>query len=298
MLKKKLIKAAAAALVLTGHALSPKVAMRLADGVARRFKLDPKLNKRQLRDNLRRYFPEKDDAWVDGTARALQANAARAKIFDKHFVPRLSLDELDRIVEIVGEEHLEGAKSEGRGMIALSLHFGRYWCFTSWTSQHGILTTGFQSAEGRLPNGPKLLSGGSFNANDPRSTFKAVKTIKRGALCYLIADAGKVANPVTIDFLGQPTLISPAAVRLARAADAYILPMLMPSHPDDPQRVQVRIFDPIDAKGIPADEPVETTMRRIVAPFEDVVRAYPEQWYGLLNAHRRIAKSTAGESDE
>lgn len=296
MLKKKLIKAAAAALVVTGRALSPKVAMRLADGFARRFKLDPKINKRQLRDNLRRYFPDRDDAWVDATAASLQANAARAKIFDKHFIPRLSEKELDDLVDVVGREHLERAQREGRGVVAMALHYGRYWCFPAWTSQHGLVTTAFQSAEGRLPGGDRMLSGGSFNANDPRSTLRAVKTIKKGAICFLIADAGKVANPVTIDFVGQPTLLSTAAIRLARAADAYVVPMLAPIHPDDPNRVQVRIFDPIDAREVPSDEPVETTMSRIVAPFEALVRSNPEQWYGLLNAHKRIAKG--GGDDE
>lgn len=295
MLKKKLIKAAAAALVVTGRALSPKVAMRLADGFARRFKLDPKINKRQLRDNLHRYFPDRDDAWVDSTAADLQANAARAKIFDKHFVPRLSEKELDDLVEVVGLEHLERARQEGRGVVAMALHYGRYWCFPTWTSQHGFLTTAFQSAEGRLPGGDRILSGGSFNANDPRSTLRAVKTIKKGAICFLIADAGKVANPVTIDFVGQPTLLSTAAIRLARAADAYVLPMLAPIHPDDPERVQVRIFEPIDSREVPSEEPVETTMSRIVAPFEPLVRSNPEQWYGLLNAHKRIAKSGGEE---
>jgi len=295
-LKKKLIKVAAASLVVTGRLVGPRPAMRLADSLARRFKLDPKLNKRQLRDNLRRYFPERDATWIDGTAAELQANAARAKIFDKHFIPRLSDRQLDDLVDVVGFEHIERAQREQRGIVAVSLHFGRYWCFPAWTSQHGILTTAFQASEGRLPGGDRMLSGGSFNAGDPRSTLRAVKTIKKGAICFLILDAGKVANPVTIDFAGQPTLVSTAAIRLARAADAYIQPVVTPLHPDDPRRVQVRLFDPIDARDVPADESVETTMSRIVAPFEPLVRSNPEQWYGLLNAHRRIA-GRGGEAE-
>ena len=296
MLKKKLIKAAAAALVLTGRAVSPHVAMRMADRFARRFKLDPKLNKRQLRDNLRRYFPDRDEAWISATAVSLQANVARAKIFDKHFIPRLSEKELDDLVDVVGFEHIERAQREQRGIVSVSVHFGRYWCFPTWTSQHGILTTAFQASEGRLPGGDRILSGGSFNAGDPLSTLRAVKAIKKGAICFLILDAGKVANPVTIDFVGQPTLISTAAIRLARASGAYIQPVLVPIHPDDPNRVQVQLFEPIDAREVPSDEPIGTTMSRIVAPFEALIRSNPEQWYGLLNAHKRIAR-TGGDGE-
>lgn len=294
MLKKKVIKAAAAALVVTGRALSPKVAMRLADGFARRFKLDPKINKRQLRDNLRRYFPDRDVAWIDATAASLQANAARAKIFDKHFIPRLSPKEVDELIEVNGLENLERPRSENRGIVFVSLHFGRYWSFPVWTSQHGFETSAFQSAEGRLPGGERVLSGGSFNANDPLSTLKAVKSIKKGGLCFLILDAGKVASPISVDFLGRSSLFSTAAIRLARAADAYVVMGLAPIHPDDPDRVLTHIFEPIDSRDVPADEPVETTMSRILAPFEALVRSNPEQWYGLLNAHKRIARTGDG----
>ena len=70
----------------------------------------------------------------------------------------------------------------------------------------------------------------------------------------------------------------------------------MPIHPDDPNRVQVQLFEPIDAREVPSDEPIETTMSRIVAPFEALIRSNPEQWYGLLNAHKRIAR-TGGDGE-
>lgn len=291
MLKKQLTRAATAALVITGRLVSPKAAMRLAGGLARRFKLDPKINKRRLRENLRTCFPGREAEWIERTARELQANAARARIIDKHFVPRLSGAELDALVEVVGGEHLERAREEKRGVVALGLHFGRYWCFPAWATQHGYVTTAFQSSDGKLPGADRMLSGGSFSANDPRATVRAVKALKKGAICFLIADAGKVANPVTIDFAGQPTRLSTAAIRLAKAADAYVLPLITPIHPNDPDRVRVVLFDPIDSREVPAGESVEATMARIVAPFEDFVRSRPEQWYGLLNVHRRIAEN-------
>jgi hypothetical protein len=37
-------------------------------------------------------------------------------------------------------------------------------------------------------------------------------------------------------------------------------------------------------------------MRRFLEPFEAQVRATPSQWYGFLNAHRRIARD-ADEAD-
>lgn len=295
-LKKRLIRLSTATLLLTGSAVSPRLAGRVAGRLARHFKLDPRLNKRQLRHNLGRYFPERGAGWVETTARELQANAARAKIFDKHFLPRLATPDLDRMVEIVGLEHLTGALDAGRGAVCVSLHYGRFWAAPVWFSRHGYETTAFQSAGGSLPSQAATLSGGSFDATDPTSAVRAMRALKQGAVMFLILDAGRVPNPVTVEFLGQPTLFSTAAVRLARVANAAIVPILVPVHPDDPERVRITFYDPIDPRGIPADAPAETTIRRFLEPFEAQVRAAPSQWYGFLNAHRRMAPG--GDGDE
>src|SRR4051794_5393178 len=139
-LKKRLIRLSNGALILTGRVAGPQFAMRVADRVARRFKLDPRLNKKQLRENLARYFPERDAGWIETTARELQANSVRAKNFDKHFLPRLETEALDRAVDIAGLEHLKGVLDSGRGAVCVSLHYGRFWAAPVWFSRHGYNT--------------------------------------------------------------------------------------------------------------------------------------------------------------
>ena len=119
-IKKQLIQTAARAVLLTGRLTSPDFAMRAARGFAMRFELDPRLNKRQLRENIASFFPERGAAWVERTTRELQANAARARLLDRHFLPRLSTPELDRVVEVVGLERLQGVLDSGRGAVYVS----------------------------------------------------------------------------------------------------------------------------------------------------------------------------------
>ena len=44
----------------------------------------------------------------------------------------------------------------------------------------------------------------------------------------------------------------------------------------------------IDPREIPEDEPIEVTLRRILEPIEAQILADPSQWYGAINAHRRV----------
>ncbi len=289
-IKQRLIRLTTGTLIQTGRVIGPGFAMRLADRLARRYKLDPRLNKKQLRENLRQFFPERDEAWIERTAREVQANAVRAKTFDKHFLPKLSADEFDRMVDVVGLENLERVLDAGRGAVCVMMHYGRFWAAGVWCSRRGYNTTAFQSAAGRLPSASDTLSGGSFNANDPHASLKAVRALKKGAVTFLLLDAGKVANPVTAQFMGQPTHFSTAAVRLAKAADAVIIPVLVPVHPDDPNRIRLTFHDPVDPRDLPPDAPLDAVIRRCLDPFEAQVRTTPSQWYGFLNAHRRLAR--------
>jgi Kdo2-lipid IVA lauroyltransferase/acyltransferase len=297
-IKQQLTRLALDAVILAGRMTSPALAMRAAGGFARRFKLDPRLDKRQLRKNLTLFFPDRDPAWVEATAREVQANALTAKLLDKHFLPRLPMADLERVVEVDGLERLRSVLDSGRGAVLATMHYGRHWSLPVWLSRHGYDTTGFQAAEGHLPMAERTLSGGSFNANDPRAALRAVRALKSGTLLFLVLDGGKVANPITTDFVGHPTRFSTAPLRLARAAGSAVVPVVQRQHPDDPGRVRVRICDPIYPRDIPADVPVEDVMRRLLGPFEEAVRAAPAQWSGLVNANRRLARGGDGGSDD
>lgn len=289
-IKKRILKGTQQALILAGLHVNARLADRLGMLVARRIKLDPSLNKRQVRDNLRLFFPDRDEAWVETTARDLQANVVRARVFDKYFLPRIPLEQLDRIVEFENLHFIDEARAAGRGTLCPSMHFGRFWACPIWLSRHGYEAGAFQSAEGKLPSQAETLSAGTFNANNPRATVSAVRSLRSGSSLFLILDAGKVANPVTAGFLGQQTYLSPAAVRLARASEALIVPVVVAPHPDDPDRIRVVFSEPIDPKLAPDDEPPETILQHILDWFEPFVLANPSNWFGIINAHRRMVR--------
>jgi lauroyl/myristoyl acyltransferase len=253
--------------------------------LARRLGVGPRVDGRQLRDNLRAYFPRKDSGWIESNARGVETKAIQAKLLDKHVLPSLSSEQLERTCELVNGEPLERALREGRGVVMVSLHYGRYWAAAAWLSRRGARVMAFQKGEGRLPMPAGTLSGGTLNASDLSSGLRATRALRRGAVVALQLDAGRVERPLVVDFLGHPTLVTASPIHLARAADAIVLPMLAVA--SDRTRVRLTSYGEIDPREVDPSEPVESSIRRVFASFEEQVRADPSQWYGVATAHRR-----------
>lgn len=295
--KKQALRLLTRGLLLAGRYVSPRLAVRVGSVVARRLPLDPRFNRRKLVENLRFYFPDRDASWARATAASIQAMAARARMFDKYFLPSIPLEELDSTCIPVGWDELERAWADGRGVIIVSIHYGRYWAAPVWCSRHGKLASAFQSAEGRLPAKGATLSGESFNVNRPRTAaLRAVRALRAGHTVFQLLDTGKLETPVVVDFLGHPTMMSASCVRLARASGALVFPSLAPTDPSDDDRIALTIYDAIDPSALPEDEPLEVTMRRILRPIEEQVRRDPSQWFSAHTAHLRLAEGEGAPS--
>jgi lauroyl/myristoyl acyltransferase len=257
--------------------------------LARRAGLGPRMNGRQLRDNLRLFFPQQGDDWIEATARAVEANSIQAKFLDKHILPHLSAARLERDCELVNCDALEQAMREGRGIVIVSLHYGRFWAAPVWLSSHGARVFAFQKADGRLPAPDQTLSGGSFNASDMSSALRATRALRKGAVVALQLDAGRVQSPLVVDFLDRPTLVTASPIHLAKAADAIVIPMLAIASSHDRSPIRLTSYEAIDPRRSGSEESAEASLGRVLARFEDQVRSDPSQWYGVATAHRRIA---------
>jgi lauroyl/myristoyl acyltransferase len=285
-------KLATRLLVTTGARHGGRARPLLCD-LARRAGVGPRVDGAKLRENLRLYFPERDRKWVEATARGIENNSVQAKFLDKHLLPHLATGALERTVEIVNGDALERALGEKRGIIVVSLHYGRFWAVPVWLSRRGARVMAFQKAEGRLPVPTQTLSGGTLNASDLSSTLRATRELKRGAVVALQLDAGRVQNPLAVSFLGRPTLVTESPIRLAAAADAIVVPLLAVA--SDSERIRLTCYEAIDPRRATTHESAEAIMRRVFAAFEEQVRADPSQWYGIATAHRRLESTKATE---
>jgi lauroyl/myristoyl acyltransferase len=288
--KKRLLRLATRLFANASPALGRRLRPLLSE-LVRRSGFGSRMDVEGLRANLRRYFPGRDAAWIDATARAIGRNAVQAKFFDKHLLPQTPSDRLERMCVWVDAEAFTRARAEGRGAIVVSLHYGRYWAAPVWLSRFGGRVMAFQKTEGKLPAAALTLSGGTLSASDMSSTLRAARALKDGAIVCLQLDAGRVQNPVVVDFLGLPTRVTPSPIHIAKLSGAIVVPILAVMDERDPERIRLTSYEVVDPRLLPADEPAEVTMRRIFASFEPQVRADPTQWYSVSSAHKRIVDS-------
>jgi Kdo2-lipid IVA lauroyltransferase/acyltransferase len=75
--------------------------------------------------NLRASFPERDEAWVEATARACFAHLGQVALEIPRLVTASPRDILAR-TRHHGLEHLEAARAKGRGVLALTGHLGNW----------------------------------------------------------------------------------------------------------------------------------------------------------------------------
>lgn len=273
------------------HWLPLPVLARVGHGLGR--VLYPLVSRRRriALTNLRLCFPEKTAQEREQLAKAHFAATARA------FVERGVLwwgraERIRQMVRIEGLEHLHQAQAKGRAVILLVPHFvgldsagarlametnsisiysrQKDPVFDRWVF-HGRTRFGDQ----------KLLS----RQEGIRSTLKAMKT---GRLFFYLPDLDYgERDSIFVPFFGVSAATITALPRLARLADAVVLPCI--ARLEAGGRTCVQLAPPLpDFPG----EDIPTDTRRMNALIEEAIKTMPEQYYWV---HRRFKTRPPGE---
>lgn len=199
-------------------------------------------------------------------------------------LPRLSDEELDRLVEIAGREHFASALAHGKGVIFVSAHFGNFELggvhVADTIAPMTVLADDirmkrvFEALVGhRSKRGVHLVTEGMARA--------ALAALRRNELVGMMIDLGPRAqafDTVRATFCGRDTVFPAVAAQLARASGAPIvvgcvvrrrgLPFLgIANEPIFVERTKEALGD------------VQRGTQRIVSDIERFVTSWPEQWY-------------------
>ena len=206
----------------------------------------------------------------------------------------LSAEQLRQKIEIVGVEHLDRARAEGKGVIAFSAHLGNF-----------ILI------------GPRLIADGypfSVVARDPKDQqiaqffrhmrerfgigtipdkpkreciVQCLKCLRDNGILFLQIDQNAAPDDPWVEFFGWlvPTFKGPVVFSLRTGA--AVLPFFMIRQPDnrlkliiEPQVIMVQDAD--------KEEEIKKNVALLTRITEEHIRRYPEQWWWL---HRRWKKA-------
>jgi KDO2-lipid IV(A) lauroyltransferase len=241
------------------------------------------------RVNLELAFPE-------------MGGAERRKLLRKHFVSvgRGMLETAsswfgsDRLiedhVEIRGMEYLQAAMDTGKGILMLGSHFtsiefvgrglGRIQPFYDVYKPSGnpLFETVMSKRRTQRYGGALAIT----------HMHSIVKTLKDGAIIWYAADQNYgLKNSVFAPFFGVPTATTTGTARIARMADAVVIPCFTVRKPD----ASGCLLEFLPAlEDFPGDDDFKNTAR-VNKLIEDYARRYPDQYLWI---HRRFKDHPEG----
>jgi len=277
--------------------LPRRAAWALGRAVGRLFHRIDARHRRVVRDNLRTSSLPLDDAAVRTLTRACFEHFG-SMLFATLRLLRASPDQLRRLTRIEGQEHIDAAFAEGKGVIGLTGHFGNWELLALTLSLEGRPVAGI----GRELDNPLLekvlwnfrtRTGNAVIPKDGgvRGTLKALK--ERWLVGFLL-DQDALAAGVFVKFLGRWASTFPTPGMLATRFDLPVLPLASRVEADG--TLVVKAFPPMHfpATGHPARDTWAAT-QRMTAWIEGQVLENPSQWFWM---HRRFKTQPGpGEPD-
>lgn len=237
--------------------------------------------KHNLAPVLRRAAHERRVAW---TARRSFQEFAKY-LYEVMRFPRMRASDLERLVEVQGEEHLERALALGRGVIFVSVHFGNFEFGAARIAGdlRRLNVVADDLASQRLF---ELLIGhraekGIAIISPEGAGKKVLQALRRNEMVGLMMDLGPRAaafDTVSVKFFGRETTFPAVAAHLARVSGAPIVVGSVVRRPG--KRFLGIAHEPIFVERTKqAVDDVQRATQSVVNDIERFVASAPEQWY-------------------
>jgi KDO2-lipid IV(A) lauroyltransferase len=252
--------------------------------------------------NMRRVMG-KDADWrvVKEKARHSFRNYAMTLVDFLRF-PHMSYKEIDRVVVASKAiEHLEEARSPGKGLIIVTAHIGNWDLAGALTGHLGLpmhaVADRFEPQRmDDLINGARKKHGINVLSLETGSLKQMFTALKRNEIVLLMFDRPEEPEDgVQVEFFGETAYLPPGPAAIAiRTGAALALGYALR---DPGGRTFTGYFeDPIEYKHLltgDKEADIQRVTQEIVNRFEPVIRRHPEQWYMFREMWPRTARHNA-----
>ncbi len=190
-----------------------------------------------------------------------------------------------------GQEHLDQALKEGRGVIAVSAHFGNFPLMLLRFARSGYKTNAIirqtrdlEVEEYFLNQRRKMGLNTIYSHPRQECVESSIKALRNNEIVFVLLDQNfGSGRGVFVDFFGQKAATATGPVIFAMRTKSVILPIFVVRQKDSRHKVMI---DPPFILEDRADEKemVQVNITRITQIIEQYIRRYPEQWGWM---HRR-----------
>jgi KDO2-lipid IV(A) lauroyltransferase len=212
-------------------------------------------------------------------------NFART-IIDTIKVVHLPRERIISNITLAGEEHLQAALQNGKGVIALSAHLGAFSLIGPRLAAGGypfcvVVKHPADKRFAELFDDYRARVGVSTISAKPRrnAVRGIVKALRENRIVLVIADEFK-SGEILVDFFGLKVPAPRGPATLALRTGAVTLPVFAVRRPDNSVLVSIDApIEPIASDDL--ESSVVATTARYTARLEQVIRQYPAQWNWL-----------------
>lgn len=279
------IEAFGAALLLGALGALPIAWASALGGAAARW-VGPRLGiSKRARINLRRAFPQLQEAEIEAIVICMWDNLGRVAAEYPH-LRAIRVFAPGGRVETHGFEHVDRAVAAGRRMIVFSGHIANWEIAALAGAQYGAPITQIY----RAPNNPlvhRLIARyrdnrGEYIAKGAWAARRAFAALYRGEHLTMLADQ-KLNEGIAVPFFGRPAMTATALALLALRFDCDVLPARVERLPRARFRLTVLPPLPLPRTGDQKADILALTIE-VTAVLESWIRDRPAEW---LWVHRR-----------
>jgi lauroyl/myristoyl acyltransferase len=266
-----------------------------ADFVGDASRICYRARERNVRENLRRAFPEAAPGDLDELAKRIFRNYARSLVdFGRYhgMTPDALRAEISRVD---GVEHIERTVRSGRGAILVTGHIGNWELGGLYFVSRGLtlnvvglpdiapeINAIRDDYRKRYDIRTILLDGSPF------STLEMMAALRRGEVVAMLVDRWGNGNGVAAELFGKPHVFPRGPFVLSRATGATIVPGFVVRN----GRSYLGVFE----EPFVAESRDDAAYARIVArSLERVIREHPDQWYNFERFPDDPPRTVSGE---
>jgi len=197
-------------------------------------------------------------------------------------LPYLQGEELDARLEFTGYDDLDGALSEGKGVIFISLHMGNWDLASAVLARKGypvnVVAETFQPKKlNDLVQGHRSWHGVKVIPLE-KSARKVLGVLRKNEILGLLIDRPSPEAGVLVRFFGGLTEVPAGAALLALKTGASLLSGVVVRNPDHTYSGFVNSHFDVELTGDLSTD-VKLLSQRIMDSLEAFIRQYPEQWF-------------------
>jgi KDO2-lipid IV(A) lauroyltransferase len=208
-------------------------------------------------------------------------------------------EDVTRLIECEGLEHLEAAEARGKGVILFTGHLGA-WELTSFALSALGHRVDFLARRIDNPKVEEIIERtrtrfGNRSIDKRAAARPMLRTLNAGGTLGILIDLNTHPHEgVFVDFFGTPASTTTSLATLALRTGATVLPVFAPWD-EKRGRFLLRVEPPVSITQTgEQEEDVRALTAEVTAVVEKYVRQFPEQWLWI---HKRWNTRPAGEAD-